>query len=82
MKTSRQYRWQLKQIALGRCARCGAPRNHYTVLCDICQIDDRVRQQKRAGCKPWQKGKRGRPPRVLLPGKPPARRPARAGKRP
>ena len=66
-QTSRQYRWQLKQIALGRCARCGARRTHYSVLCDACHIADRVRQQERSGCRPWQKGSRGRPPKVKLP---------------
>jgi hypothetical protein len=74
MKTSRQYRWQLKQIALGRCARCGEKRNHYTVLCDACQVQDRVRQQQRSGCRAWQKGKPGRPPRVMLRAKRRARR--------
>jgi len=69
MKTSRQYRWQLKQIAQGRCARCGAKRKHYAVLCDACQINDRFRQQARSGGKPWRKGKRGRPPRVRQPAK-------------
>ena len=67
MKTSRQYRWQLKQIALGRCARCGAKRKHYTVLCDSCQVNDRLRQQQRTGSRPWHEGKRGRPPRVAGP---------------
>jgi len=73
-KTSRQYRWQLKQIALGRCARCGAKRTHYSVLCDFCHITDRVRQQERSGRRPWQKGKRGRPPKVMLPVRRRARR--------
>ena len=67
MKHSRQYRWQLKKIAEGRCARCGAQRKHYTVLCDQCQINDRVRQQKRTGSRPWHAGKRGRPPKVATP---------------
>jgi hypothetical protein len=66
MKPSRQYRWQLKQIALGRCARCGAKRSHYTVLCDVCQVSDRLRQQKRTGSRPWHAGKRGRPPKVAV----------------
>lgn len=73
-QTSRQYRWQLKQIAQGRCARCGSKRVHYAVLCDSCHIADRVRQQQRLGSRPWQKGRRGRPPKVTLPGKPRARR--------
>ncbi len=67
MKISRQYRWQQKQIAEGRCARCGAKRKHYTVLCDACQVDDRVRQQQRSGSQPWRAGKRGRPPKVRQP---------------
>ena len=67
MKPSRQYRWQLKQLALGRCARCGAKRKHYSVLCDSCQIDDRLRQQQRTGSRPWRAGRRGRPPKVLRP---------------
>lgn len=33
---SRQRRWQLRQIALGRCQRCGKRRKHYTTLCDPC----------------------------------------------
>ena len=74
MKPSRQYRWQLKQIARGRCARCGAKRTHYSVLCDSCHITDRIRQQERTGSRPWQKGKRGRPPKVKLPAKRRARR--------
>jgi hypothetical protein len=65
--TSRQYRWQLKQIARGRCARCGAKRAHYSILCDFCHVADRIRQQERCGCRPWQKGGRGRPPKVKLP---------------
>jgi hypothetical protein len=69
MKPSRQYRWQLKQIAQGRCARCGAKRNHYSVLCDSCHIADRIRQQERTGSRPWQKGRRGRPPLVVQPRK-------------
>jgi hypothetical protein len=73
-KTSRQYRWQLKKIAEGKCARCGAKRTHYSVLCDACHIADRVRQQERSGSSPWQKGKRGRPPIVMLPVKRRARR--------
>ena len=67
MKPSRQYLWQQKKIAEGRCARCGAKREHYTVLCDLCQVDERFRQQARSGSKPWHKGKRGRPPKVLQP---------------
>jgi hypothetical protein len=67
MKTSRQYRWQQKRIAEGRCARCGAKRKHYAVLCDSCQVDDRVRQQQRSGSRPWHVGKRGRPPKVKQP---------------
>jgi len=67
MTTSRQYRWQKKKIAEGRCARCGAKRNHYTILCDPCQLTNRVRQQERSGTKPWHKGKRGRPPKVAQP---------------
>ncbi|MEI6782459.1 MAG: hypothetical protein WCQ21_16230 [Verrucomicrobiota bacterium] len=67
MKPSRQYRWQQRQIAEGRCARCGAKRKHYAVLCDLCQVDERVRQQVRCGSKPWREGKRGRPPKVSLP---------------
>ena len=74
MKPSRQYRWQLKQIRRGRCARCGAKRTHYSVLCDSCHIADRIRQQERTGSRPWQKGKRGRPPKVQLPRKRGARR--------
>jgi hypothetical protein len=65
MKPSRQYRWQLKQVAQGRCARCGAKRKHYTGLCDDCQVNDRLRQQRRTGCRPWHEGKRGRPPKVM-----------------
>ncbi|HNR70254.1 MAG TPA: hypothetical protein PLV05_01350 [Verrucomicrobiota bacterium] len=68
-KPSRQYRWQQKQIALNRCARCGAERTHYAILCDACHIADRIRQQERSGSRPWQKGKRGRPPIVPLPEK-------------
>jgi hypothetical protein len=67
MKTSRQYRWQQKRIAEGRCARCRAKRKHYAVLCDSCQVDDRVRQQERSGSRPWHAGKRGRPPKVKQP---------------
>ncbi len=73
-ETSRQYRWQQKQIALKRCARCGEKRTHYAVLCDSCHLADRVRQQKRSGSRPWQKGRRGRPPKVKLPVKRQARR--------
>jgi len=73
MKPSRQYRWQLKQIALGCCARCGDKRKHYTVLCDSCQLNDRLRQQKRSGSRPWHEGKRGRPPKVTQPMKKRAR---------
>jgi hypothetical protein len=67
MKTSRQYRWQQKKIAEGRCARCGAKRKHYTILCDSCQISNRVRYQQRVGTQPWHKGKRGRPPKIPQP---------------
>jgi hypothetical protein len=67
MTTSRQYQWQQKKIAEGRCARCGAKRKHYTILCDSCQISNRVRYQQRVGTQPWHKGKRGRPPKIPQP---------------
>lgn len=66
-ETSRQYRWQVKQMAQGRCARCGSKRSHYSVLCDSCHLADRVRQHERSGSRPWKKGLRGRPPKVMLP---------------
>jgi len=69
MKPSRQYRWQQKKIAEGRCSRCGAKREHYAVFCDICQLDHRLRQQKRCGARAWRSGGRGRPPKVLPPAK-------------
>ena len=46
MRVSRQYRWQLKQIALGRCVICGQPRNLYATHCDSCAIPVRKRSRE------------------------------------
>jgi len=34
-RTSRQYRWQIKKIAGGRCEICGETRNLYARHCDF-----------------------------------------------
>ena len=70
MKKSRQYQWQQKKMTKGRCARCGAKRKHYTVLCDSCQVEDRIGQQQRSGSRPWHEGERAGPKvRQPLPGR-------------
>jgi predicted amidophosphoribosyltransferase len=62
--SSRQYRWQLKKIAEGRCVRCGKKRKHYRRLCDSCELKHRLYRRKRFDAQPWSSDKRGCPPRV------------------
>lgn len=33
---SRQYLWQQRQVASGRCILCGHKRRHYSHCCDRC----------------------------------------------
>lgn len=46
----RQRRWQLKQVALGKCEICGKKRKHYKARCDACAIKTRNYQRERLGC--------------------------------
>ena len=59
---SKQYRWQLKQLAAGNCKICGKPREHYKQLCDIHQLARRIAVRKQLNTKPWQPGSRGKKP--------------------
>ncbi|HTM10961.1 MAG TPA: hypothetical protein VL754_21460 [Verrucomicrobiae bacterium] len=59
---SSQRRWQIRQVREGRCAQCGAPREHYALVCDACAEKQRVAKRLRHGFKPQRKGRRGRPP--------------------
>ena len=59
---SPQRRWQLRQVAAGLCAQCGAPRVNYAQLCDGCAEKQRVARRERCGFAPYCKGRRGRPP--------------------
>ena len=36
-RISPQRKWALKMKKMGRCTRCGEPRNHYLDLCDFHQ---------------------------------------------
>lgn len=38
---SRQKRWQLKQLASGRCADCGRPRHKRPTYCKRCTLKRR-----------------------------------------
>ena len=65
---SRQYRWQLDQLAQGLCSLCGRrPLQHYARYCDRCALAQRQRRRARLGLTPWQPGGPGRPP-ILVQG--------------
>ena len=46
---SSRTRWERRQIAEGRCGRCGQPRNLYRHYCDSCAVKNNERQRHRAG---------------------------------
>jgi len=58
---SRQYVWQLRKSAEGKCRICGEPK----VSANYClehQLAQKKINRKAKGFKPWRKGKPGRPP--------------------
>lgn len=61
----RQTKWKVKQYQRGNCINCGQPRGDspYKRRCKACAAVDRERRERRDGCKPWVKGKPGRPPK-------------------
>lgn len=52
------------RIAAGNCYHCNRPREHYAARCDSCTVKQREKLRKKLGMKPWEAGKRGRPPIV------------------
>jgi len=66
---SRQRLWQIRQVELGRCRLCGAPLGAYSQLCDAHAKQRAESLRKKTGNKPWKKGSRGRPPKILSKGK-------------
>jgi hypothetical protein len=59
-------RWQLEQVAKGRCAYCPNPLTDFAYRCNPCALKHRerhrLRQQDRRGYHPWRPGGRGRRP--------------------
>lgn len=45
-KKSRQYKWQLKQKALGRCSQCGSDKIFRMGLCITCYNKTKERSKK------------------------------------
>ncbi len=64
--SSRQLRWQQKQMSRGLCQKCGEKRNLYAALCDLCghKARDAVRIRKKS--KMWKPGGPGRPPKNFV----------------
>ncbi len=59
---TRQRIWQLKQMAEGRCAQCGAPRHPASkTMCLRCAARARKRNRARLGHSPKRPGAVGRP---------------------
>ena len=55
-KMSRQRRWQIAKIAIGRCARCGKKRSQYKVYCDACQVKHRDMKRRVLAARRLEKG--------------------------
>ena len=64
--TARIKRWQLKQVAAGKCRVCGKPRNLYKNYCDAHMEKERLRQRRVRGTQPWKPGGSGREPIVAI----------------
>jgi hypothetical protein len=65
-QVSRQMAYQRTKIAAGLCARCGhrplATATHCAGCAEKHRRRMREKMRRRRGTRPWQKGKRGRPP--------------------
>ncbi len=60
---SRQRKWQLKKEASGHCQICGNINDGpWKSLCPECGLKLRKSNRKRAHCKVWKLGGRGRRP--------------------
>lgn len=60
-KHSRQYEWQRRMMAQGRCTICGKP----AITARYCEFHREKyngRRRDKTGYKPWRLGGRGRPP--------------------
>lgn len=64
MVLSRQREWQLAKIAQGLCSICGTEpiADGQASRCVGCREKLRNYMRKKLGCKPWRRGRRGRPP--------------------
>jgi DNA-binding XRE family transcriptional regulator len=61
---TKQRTWQKRMIAEGKCATCGAPRNHYAAQCDDCNEKRRLATRMKRTGSPKRLDKRGRHPLI------------------
>ena len=59
---TKQRKYQLAKLADGLCSICGKESLYNDERCLACYVKFMVLVRRRAGCKPWRPGGRGRPP--------------------
>lgn len=68
-KLTRQREEQIALKAKGKCIKCRKRKLHSASYCELCTVEmrqyHRLLKRKKLGCKPWKKGKPGRPPKKI-----------------